>query len=368
MIEDGGIRPFRLGHQPALDGMRGLCILVVLLFHGEIPGFGDGTGLVGVNTFFVLSGFLITSLLITEWDTFHDIRLLRFYCRRGLRLLPALVTMLVVVVAYSFAVDPHKRAIHVLQEALRALFYCTNWAIIFTRDHLYYVGHTWSLSVEEHFYLVWPAVLLFMLRKTTRSSLLCWIVLALVVSVLVRAGVYLGATYTLGDNVLPVEASRYQFGTDTRADSLLLGCLAAALLSSQLFPQSLRNNRGFEIGAWAALVGLGLLASRYPFTPWMICAGWFFYSVCAVIPMVFLATSSGTLMHRVLSNRALVFMGQISYGLYIWHAPIIAVLKKEHYPWANLAYLVPVFSVAVVSYYLIERPCLRLKERFAMVR
>src|SRR5579862_9372233 len=120
--------PFHLGYRRNLDGIRGFAILGVVLGHGRI--LGDGYSFMGVNTFFVLSGFLITCLLVEEFERNGRISFCDFYIRRALRLLPALLAMLIAFVIYAFVVDPHKRALRELNEALFALFYCTNWTDI----------------------------------------------------------------------------------------------------------------------------------------------------------------------------------------------------------------------------------------------
>src|ERR1051325_9449434 len=154
--------PFHLGYRRNLDGVRGLAILLVLINHSTL--LGDGFGFVGVNTFFVLSGFLITCLLTEEYEKSGRISLRDFYMRRALRLLPALVTMLIAFVIFVFLTDPHKRAVRELHEALFALFYFSNWAGILRIGRHISLAHTWSLSVEEQFYIVWPLILLLLLR------------------------------------------------------------------------------------------------------------------------------------------------------------------------------------------------------------
>ena len=143
---------FHLGYRPKLDGIRGMAILLVLLDHGNL--LGDGFGFIGVNTFFVLSGFLITCLLIEEYDKTATISFKRFYLRRALRLLPVLTAMLIAFVIFVFLFDPHGRAVREFHEALCAFFYFSNWAAIYNLGRHISLLHTWSLSVEEQFYIV----------------------------------------------------------------------------------------------------------------------------------------------------------------------------------------------------------------------
>src|SRR5580700_1362064 len=139
--------PYKLGYHPSLNGVRGLAIILVLLNHGEI--LGTGFGFVGVNTFFVLSGFLITCLLVAEFDKSGKINFSQFYLRRARRLFPALFVLLFVYLIYALFVHNFFPA---MKETLFALFYVTNWAHIFGFQNDGGLAHTWSLSIEEQYY------------------------------------------------------------------------------------------------------------------------------------------------------------------------------------------------------------------------
>lgn len=355
-------KPFRLGYLRGLDGIRGMSILLVLLDHGGI--LSGGYGFIAVNTFFVLSGFLITSLFVLEYDKSNDIKLRYFYLRRALRLLPALLTMLLVFIAYAFLTLPREQAFRELQQALYALFYSSNLVEIlhvYPHTAYYYLGQTWSLSIEEQFYFAWPVLLLFLLRRNSRNSLLRWILLGVILSVCIRVILFFA---TLD---IPYNPARLGAGPDTRADSLLLGCFTGVLISSNLLPRS----EGFAkvLKKFAIISGIGLLIlGRFtPYVPWMICAGWLLASIFAAILIAHLASSSRGLLHKILENPILVYVGGISYGLYVWHFPILVSMQRYHLPWQHLFYLIPTFIVALASYYLIEKPCLRLKSKFAQV-
>lgn len=352
---------FHLGYHPSLDGIRAVAVLFVLLGHGKV--LGDGFASMAVNVFFVLSGFLITSLLIAEWDKSNGISLKDFYFRRALRLLPALMVMLLVFVAYVFIMDPRKRAIRELYEALRALFYCTNWAKIWRFGRTDFMTHTWSLSVEEQFYFLWPAILLLLLRRTNRTSMLCWIFLGAFISFLVRLALSIGGTQAVGDNVLEVGLERLAWGLDTRADALLSGAFAGVLVSSRLLPTNRRFTRALTFGAPVCVIGLLILCTFSIYDLRVVCAGFLLNSLGTAILITHLI-SSRSFLHLLLENRVLVWIGRISYGLYLWHYPILRAFQTRNLPWQNLAYLAPVFLVAAASFYLLERPCLRLKERF----
>jgi peptidoglycan/LPS O-acetylase OafA/YrhL len=358
--------PFNLGYRRSLDGVRGVAILLVLLAHGGI--IGDGLAFMGVNTFFVLSGFLITCLLVEEYDKTGRISFGQFYMRRALRLLPALMAMLALFVTFSFIFDPYKRAVRELYEALFALFYSSNWTNIYHVGRHISLAHTWSLSVEEQFYIFWPVLLLLVLSRTSRSSMLCLILLGVFLAVVVRIGLFVGDTSNVSGNILPVNPDRLVSGTDIRADSLLLGCFAGTLVASNMLPQQAWFMNSLQAAAALAIPGLLVLGTRWVMSPFMIYCGWFLESLLAMFLILHLVAAKGSLLHWVLENRFLVLTGKLSYGLYIWHFPILKAMEQHHLPWQNLKYLIVVVPVAVFSYYVIELPCLRLKKkRFEVV-
>ena len=207
---------WRLGRRPALDGIRGLAVALVVVSHVAGVGRLDVLGKVGVTIFFVLSGFLITSLLAEEHETEGHIRIGSFYARRARRLLPALVAL--VLITLLIQVNDGGGFIRVPM-LVGALTYSANWVKISGADTNDALGHTWSLSVEEQFYLVWPLLLVCLLR-ITRESRLRWVIGAIVVTSSLPL-VYLA----MGDSF-----DRVLYGSDTRAMPLLVGCLLAFLM------------------------------------------------------------------------------------------------------------------------------------------
>jgi peptidoglycan/LPS O-acetylase OafA/YrhL len=355
---------FHLGHRRSLDGIRGLAIGLVLLDHGMI--IGDGFGFIGVNTFFVLSGFLITSLLIEEWDAHKRVSLQRFYARRALRLLPAFVVMLGAFALFAFLTHPHRRAMQEMFEAMRAFFYFTNWARIYDIGHNLWLTHVWSLSIEEQFYLLWPALLIFLLSRNRRSSLLSWIGLGIFLSVTFRIAIYVAGIDSYDGRLIPGVLDRLTMGLDTRADALLSGCFVGVAVSFKLLPKNrrFRNALGVSlVGSVLALVILGICRMA---APWMVIIGWLVASASAAVIILYLVCAPQGVAHRFFESSGFVWLGKISYGLYIWHFPILKALQQHHLPWKHLAYLGPVFVIAIASYYVIERPCLRVKKRYAM--
>ena len=209
---------FVLGRRPGLDGLRGLAILSILLFHSGCPWWRGG--FVGVDLFFALSGFLISSILLADYRGLGHVSYGRFYIRRALRLLPAMLTFLVAFALMSIAksTDPY----HSLGDCLIVLCYMANWTRAFGTGRPDRLGHTWSLSIEEQFYLLWPVTLETILRtcKTYRRSVQ---VLAIVI-----LGVWLLRAAMLASGAHPL---RIYSGLDTRADALLVGCLLAVSAS-----------------------------------------------------------------------------------------------------------------------------------------
>jgi peptidoglycan/LPS O-acetylase OafA/YrhL len=229
---------------------------------------------------------------------------------------------------------------------------------VFGYGHTDYLGHTWSLSVEEQFYLLWPVILLVLLRctsRTSRSSLLCWVALGAFLSCLDRALLFAGTNASV---------YRLLFSTDTRADALLLGCVVGLGWASGLLPKHTRATgmlNHASLASAAGLVSLGFLPE-----PAMYYLGWAFTSVFAAIIITDLVVTQRGVLRWILELPFLVYLGRISYGLYLWHIPIFRAIEDQHWPWwINAAIGIPVTTGATLaSYYLVEKPCLRLKKRF----
>jgi peptidoglycan/LPS O-acetylase OafA/YrhL len=350
---------FRLGYRRGLDGLRGIAILAVVLFHARLAS--AQVGYIGVQIFFSLSGFLITCLLVEEWARFHSIGVGRFYLRRVLRLFPALVLMLLAFVAFAGLAGPRAAAKLAVREAVIALFYASNWACAFSPHRPYFLGHTWSLSIEEQFYLLWPLFLLWALRRgVSRASLLNWLLLGFFAAIASRCLQYV----RWGDPY------RLSFGTDTQADSLVLGCALAVVLEPALLR---RNPRVDVVLGWcsaASLAGLLWLGLSAPWD-WGLQArlGFPLIALLATLTVLGVVVSPASVLGRLVSNRCLVWLGRISYGLYLWHLPVFLETQLRQLPfWKELSVeLSLTFAFVLASYYALERPLLRLKTRFVRV-
>jgi peptidoglycan/LPS O-acetylase OafA/YrhL len=329
-------------HISGLDSIRGIAVLMVIGYHYTIPGFSFG--LVGVDIFFVLSGFLITSILTDEWEKTEKINFPRFYLRRGLRLLPALAILLVVVSLRES-----------LWSILATLFYMENWATAFkwlpTENS--YLLHTWSLSIEEQFYLVWPLLLFFLIKsRIPRNRLFLVPLLLAFASNLTRATLWFSGVW----------GERIYRGTDTHSDGIFLGCALALILAHGVeFPRLMVWTLSVITGGYF----LALWTRAIP-KDTLFMGGFFLVAVAAAIFIALIANSSWNRLSRILANKPLVLIGQMSYGLYLWHVPVFMFLRRTLYvPNSVLVTSALLFTMLIAggSYWLIERPILRLKDR-----
>ena len=352
----GSAPAFRLGYRPALDGLRGIAILLVLGYHSQLR-FLRG-GYLGVDLFFVLSGFLITCLLVQEWRERGSVSLKGFYWRRILRLFPALFAALLVWAVWALC--RHVDVWAVGEAVLVVVCYGTNIVTAFSSLKLVGFGHSWSLSAEEQFYLVWPAVLLVLLRRGWSPRRIGCLSLLAALAV----NVYRACLWSGHDSWI-----RLYFGPDTHADPLLIGCAIGLLI--QNWPVTM-TRRGIltlallfagsilTLTYWAMNVG-----NEIPL-PYM---GGFSLVAVACGVVILGALQPGWWTTWALEFRPLVRLGRLSYSLYLWHPLAYAVfheVTRDHsFRW-SLTKLLPnlcALLLAVCSYVCVERPFLRLKDR-----
>lgn len=339
-----------------LDGLRTIAVVSVFIHHtGLVPLHG---GFIGVDIFFVLSGFLITSILVDERNSSGSIALGRFYIRRSARLFPALLFFLFIVSIYILVFEPN---MPLSFEILLSLVYLMNWVRAFDTYDASLTGHTWTLAVEEQFYLIWPLVILFIWRVKTLKPL--FVILSLAIAAV------LWRTYMVGTAALP---ARIYTGLDTHADGLVLGAAMAVLPRNILF----------LIGKW-----LWIPATVYIFYVLTSTSA----AAFASYNMGYTATclAAGAVIAKIVSNQSSVLtkslhfrpirsLGRISYGFYLWHYPVIKILLYSRHDALGMFFGTSAYpkitmfaacfgaslSLTVISWHFIEVPAQKKVHRW----
>ncbi len=352
---------------PGLDGLRGIAVLAVIIYHADVSLLVGG--FLGVDVFFVLSGFLITTLLINELTETNTVDRARFYIRRIRRLMPALFLVLFfsVLVSGLFVLDA---AYHVRRDLPWAITFVLNWSYLFF-EQSYFVNisrppllqHLWSLSVEEQFYVIWPIMLIGLYKVkigniTPRAKI--FIASAVLAIASTAWMVYLSVANGFP---IPNDPSRVYFGTDTHAMGLLVGCAAAALWRSERLNERLTPDRA------AAMNGLGILSIAglaYFFlyvselNEFLYRGGFLVLSILTAI-LVVVAAHPGLKFGQRLGNPVLKWFGDRSYGIYLWHWPIFVLMRSGiDIQWPDpIAFVVKIAIVLIISdlsYRFVEMP------------
>ncbi|MFI5956674.1 acyltransferase family protein [Cryptosporangium sp. NPDC051539] len=346
----------RLAHRPALDGLRAIAVVVVLLFHGGVSWLPGGW--LGVDAFFVLSGYLITTLLLAEHERTGRIRLAAFWGRRARRLLPALLAMVTAVTGCAHWLVAPEEQLPLRGDALAALSYVANWRMLDRGDGYAVLTaspsplqHTWSLALEEQFYLLWPLI--------AGAALIRWRGRGLLLGTLAAAAASATAMALL--HVPGAEPDRAYYGSDTRAFGLLVGCALALVLSAQRYRPVHAAPRRWSP---SVLIALGTLAAALLL---LDDAGPALYRGGLVAVVLAVAVVIGAAERRpdgplaaVLSAGPLPALGRVSYELYLWHWPVFLALDAERTGLSGVPLLAARCALtgvlAVATYRLLSRP------------
>jgi peptidoglycan/LPS O-acetylase OafA/YrhL len=373
----------RLSYSPGLDGLRAIAVMAVLLYHADlswIPG-----GFLGVEVFFVISGYLISALLLAEWRQKGTINLKDFWIRRARRLLPALYVLLVVTLTFAVVFLPTEVA-GLRADVIAAVGYVTNWFLIFGQESYFesvgrpsVLQHLWSLAVEEQFYLIWPMVLAVGLGLGTvwrRQRLVLMVALVGATA----SAVAMAMLYAPG-----VDPSRIYFGTDTRATGLLCGAALAFLWSPgdkyrsadkwvslrSLGPGRLRRKWWpavpllldiVGVAALFALVLFGLTLGE--FEPLLYRGGLVAVALATALLIAVVVHPRSWVVSRLLGSAPMRWLGVRSYGIYLWHWPVFMVTRPElDVPFGGLPLLALRLSITILladlSYRFVETPIRR---------
>jgi peptidoglycan/LPS O-acetylase OafA/YrhL len=353
----------RSRYEPALDGIRAVAVLAVLLYHlgvEQAPG-----GLLGVGVFFTLSGYLITSILISSWQRTGGLELGTFWLRRARRLLPALALVLLAVLAATVIAEPQlvgERA----GESVAAGLYVANWASIIGGESYFEqiagpgpLDHLWSLAIEEQFYLLWPLALLGLLWLTRGDLKRTG---ALTLGLAATSFVLLGTMAQSG-----IDNTRAYQGTDTRAGGLLIGAALALLWR----PGAVRTRSGTAVPS-AVVDGVGIVALGV--IVWLVATtndasldlyawGILALSIATAALCTVAVDPASRLVRPALSIAPMRWIGERSYGIYLWHLPLIAFMPPtilENAPWARSALLIGLtLGIAALSWRFLEDPIRR---------
>ncbi len=335
--------------------MRAVAVILVVLFHLRVPGFA--AGYLGVDVFFVLSGFLITSLLIAEMQEHGRIALAAFWSRRVRRLLPALALLLLAVALVTWLTATYSERASIRGDLLASTAYLANWRFIATSSYFVSTGiesplqHTWSLAIEEQFYLLWPLALAGAMAVFHRARLS--------VTVLGVFGVIVSAAamaWLFG----PDSVERAYMGTDARMFEPLVGALGAVWVATSRARGWLERHGRPVLWFGVMVVLLDLIVIR-PGDAYYFDGGALGFSLATLMIVAPLWVGRGGSAEAGLSWRPVAWVGVISYGIYLWHWPLIVWLGVRsaagvHAVLLGVVVLVLTVAIAALSYYLVERP------------
>jgi len=349
---------------PALDGLRGAAVIGVLFFHDDrLRG-----GYLGVDLFFVLSGFLITSLIVAEHRASGRLDLKAFWIRRARRLFPAILALLPAVGLYAAIFAKPAEMARIRGDGIATLFYFANWRAIFAGKSYWDLfnapsplEHTWSLAIEEQFYVLWPLISFFVLSRAASGSpsggrgRVERALLVTSTGLAIASGVAMALLYSADST------SRAYMGTDTRGASILAGAALACVIAGRDTGASRALVRGLDGAGIVAIVGLGVAWARLDGQSAFLYRGGFWLAEVAALVLIACASVGAEgLVAKGFSIAPLRWAGLASYGIYLWHWPIYTLLSKQRAGfggWGLTALRLGLtIAVAAVSYRFLEQP------------
>ncbi|MFP4919340.1 acyltransferase family protein [Staphylococcus pseudintermedius] len=350
-------KPINPRYMPGLDGVRAVAVIAIIIYHLN-PQWLSG-GFLGVDTFFVISGYLITSLLLTEYHNTGKIELMSFWLRRVKRLIPAVLFLVMGVIVLSLIFMPTEIQ-KVRADSIAAIFYVSNWWYImqnvdyFEQFAVQPLKHLWSLAIEEQFYLVFPIMLLSLLSFIRRLKSIRIIFLILLVISMIAMMVL----YVPNENV-----ARVYFGTDTRIQTLLMGVLLALVWPPFQLKAKVNRQMRTMIDT-AGVVGLAILFICFKFvseTNSILYYGGFFLISTVTLLVIASSVHPSGYFAKFLGNKVFTFIGSRSYSLYLWHYPIIVLIHHQFVQGQipPLVYVVEILLMVLMaefSYKFIEQP------------
>ena len=355
---------FSLGNRPALTGIRFFFLLPVVIFHtnfATLPG-----SWATLDCFFVLSGFLITSLLAIEHQRTRRISLSKFYSRRAVRLLPPLFLTVTLLAIYAALVNVANASQRIWGDSAAAIFYYADYRQAFENNPLYggFLTQCWSLAVEEQFYLIWAVLLLVALKFGYRKLGYALAIAGIAICTANRLYIVLSATHW---NIFVADRTYYAF--DTRGDALFLGCLLGLIAT------------GNHLENWNATARRALIVAAIASTGIMI---WIFFNVnlysrslplvwipvseiASVVVVTFFIVHPSGIGAKVMGISALVLLGNMSYTIYLLHWPVFVALSPSTTHWSyfqlDVVRIVIVMTLALASWYLMEKPLTKWRRR-----
>lgn len=342
---------------PGLDGLRAIAVLGIIIYHLNKQWLSGG--FLGVDTFFVISGYLITSLLLSEYEETGTIKIKQFWLRRIKRLLPAVLILIFTVTITTLIFKP-SHIVQVKHDAIAALLYMSNWWYIATNVNYFEqfafmpLKHLWSLAIEEQFYLFFPFVLILLLLKFKsykKVTLILWIIS--LISLILMIAIF---PITFGN-------SRVYFGTDTRLQTLLLGVILAFAwppFKLKANPPKILQNSISTIGIIALITLIILFFTVEDDNKWIYSGGFYIISTLTLL-IIASAVHPTNIFAKLLGNKVFIYIGKRSYSLYLWHFPIISFIHSYYvagqYPvYVYMIDIILTIILAESSYRYIELP------------